>query len=208
MVNPLPKSEYGENHHVYPRCLGGNDEPENIVRLTPEEHYRAHYLLPLIYTEGKEHAKLLYAWNMMSYRIKNIDKDAEEYGRLRREYAKQASIDRMGRKASEETKRKQSEALKGREHTAEHNRKVSQSKIGKPLSVEHRKALSMARKGMHLSASHRAAIGAAHKGRKWDAEFCRKVSEAKMGHETSPETRAKISASLRKRNQKCKAQNS
>lgn len=30
--------EYFERHHIKPRCLGGGDEPENIVRLTPEDH--------------------------------------------------------------------------------------------------------------------------------------------------------------------------
>jgi hypothetical protein len=55
--------EYTEKHHIIPRCLGGTDDKENIVALTPEEHYVAHQLLVKMYP--KEH-KLIYAANMMT----------------------------------------------------------------------------------------------------------------------------------------------
>jgi hypothetical protein len=32
-------SEYTERHHIVPRCMGGTDDAQNIVRLTAEEHY-------------------------------------------------------------------------------------------------------------------------------------------------------------------------
>lgn len=38
-------SGYMERHHVVPRCMGGTDDPDNLVLLTPEEHYTAHQLL-------------------------------------------------------------------------------------------------------------------------------------------------------------------
>lgn len=37
--------EYGEKHHILPKCLGGNDEKENIVKLTFREHFICHWLL-------------------------------------------------------------------------------------------------------------------------------------------------------------------
>ncbi len=27
---------YTENHHIIPNCMDGTDDPENLVRLTPE----------------------------------------------------------------------------------------------------------------------------------------------------------------------------
>ena len=42
-------SVYTELHHILPRCLGGTDEPENLVRLTAREHFIAHRLLSKIY---------------------------------------------------------------------------------------------------------------------------------------------------------------
>jgi hypothetical protein len=54
---------YFEVHHIIPRCIGGGDEPENLVRLTPEEHYVAHQLL--VKMHPKKH-KLLYAVRAMT----------------------------------------------------------------------------------------------------------------------------------------------
>jgi hypothetical protein len=41
--------EYTEIHHIIPKCMGGSDTEENLVKLTPEEHYLAHQLLVKIY---------------------------------------------------------------------------------------------------------------------------------------------------------------
>ena len=40
---------FSERHHIIPKSLGGSDEPENIIRLTPEEHYFAHLCLAQIH---------------------------------------------------------------------------------------------------------------------------------------------------------------
>lgn len=46
----LKKSgEYREVHHITPRSLGGDDSAENLISLTPEDHYFAHLLLAHIY---------------------------------------------------------------------------------------------------------------------------------------------------------------
>lgn len=48
-ANPPGHSEYAERHHIKPRALGGGDEPENLVRLRPEDHLFAHLLLAKIH---------------------------------------------------------------------------------------------------------------------------------------------------------------
>ncbi len=40
-----------EWHHILPVCLGGTDNPNNIVALTPEEHFIAHRLLTKIFPD-------------------------------------------------------------------------------------------------------------------------------------------------------------
>lgn len=40
---------YFEKHHVIPKCLGGKNDKDNLVLLTPEEHFLAHQLLIKIY---------------------------------------------------------------------------------------------------------------------------------------------------------------
>ena len=36
-----PKKIY-HNHHILPKHMGGTDDPENIIKLTIEEHAEAH----------------------------------------------------------------------------------------------------------------------------------------------------------------------
>lgn len=36
---------YFESHHIIPRCMGGEDQKENLVLLTAREHFICHYLL-------------------------------------------------------------------------------------------------------------------------------------------------------------------
>jgi hypothetical protein len=40
---------YSECHHIDPRSLGGSDAPDNLIRLSPEDHYFAHLLLARIH---------------------------------------------------------------------------------------------------------------------------------------------------------------
>ena len=52
---------YFEKHHIVPRCLGGSNAKDNIVRLTAREHFFAHLLLVHIYPGPK----MLFAIRMM-----------------------------------------------------------------------------------------------------------------------------------------------
>jgi hypothetical protein len=45
----LIKEKGYEIHHIIPRCLGGTDEKDNLVPLTPREHFVAHKLLVKIH---------------------------------------------------------------------------------------------------------------------------------------------------------------
>lgn len=55
-----PQSGYTEIHHILPRCLGGTDEEQNLIKLSGRRHYIAHLLLAKIYG-----GKLWYAANLM-----------------------------------------------------------------------------------------------------------------------------------------------
>jgi hypothetical protein len=45
----LAKDDDIEVHHIVPKCLGGNNDNTNLVRLTIREHFLAHLLLCKIY---------------------------------------------------------------------------------------------------------------------------------------------------------------
>jgi hypothetical protein len=81
----FPLSEYGENHHILPRCLGGNDDCINIVRLTPEEHYVAHQLLCKIHPTN--HSLIKAAVMMIPNRPTN-----KMYGWLKRRFSEVQSL--------------------------------------------------------------------------------------------------------------------
>lgn len=44
-----PEGEYLERHHIVPKSLGGSDAPENLILLTPGDHYFAHLCLAKIH---------------------------------------------------------------------------------------------------------------------------------------------------------------
>lgn len=75
---------YKETHHIIPRCLGGTDDSENLVDLTPREHYIAHILL------AKIHGGVLWhAVNLMG-RLKKYSN--RQYEQARKEHSKLLSI--------------------------------------------------------------------------------------------------------------------
>jgi hypothetical protein len=41
----LEENTYYEKHHIIPKCWGGSNNTENIIKLTAREHYIAHWLL-------------------------------------------------------------------------------------------------------------------------------------------------------------------
>ena len=51
-----------EKHHIIPKCMGGSDEKENIVKLPPKAHFICHYLLHKAYPDNKS---LAHAFAMM-----------------------------------------------------------------------------------------------------------------------------------------------
>jgi hypothetical protein len=50
-----------------PKCLGGKDDVDNLVKLTPEEHFVDHQLLTKIYPNN---SKLAYVAHMQMKELK------------------------------------------------------------------------------------------------------------------------------------------
>lgn len=80
---------YVEYHHIVPRCLGGTDDKDNLVALTPEEHYVAHQLLVKIYPGN--HALVKAAAMMVPDRPSN-----KLYGWIRKKLAVAMSVSQTG----------------------------------------------------------------------------------------------------------------
>lgn len=77
---------YTEKHHIVPKCLGGNYDKENLVRLTAREHFLCHKILCKIHPNNN---KLWYALWLMAIGKKkkyinqyNISSKEYEYLRI------------------------------------------------------------------------------------------------------------------------------
>lgn len=103
--------EYHERHHIKPKCLGGNDEEENLIDLFAREHFIAHKLLA---KENPDNNSLVYAWSCMAFPNSSVqdryELSPEEYEEARIALSKA----RKGKPRSEEVKRKVSEKAKER----------------------------------------------------------------------------------------------
>ncbi len=206
-------TEYTERHHIVPRCMNGDDSPENLVDLTPEEHYLCHLLLCKMYPGNR---KLLFsAMYMTTGSMTNTGKRSNKaYGWLRREYSesmkgdnnpnrknpeiqKKAAKKRLGSKRTEETKARMSVAQKGRTFSEETKMKMSLSaKCRPPVSYETKMKLSEKSKGR---------VGP-WAGKTMSEETKLKMSATRKGKKMSQEAKIKmrVAALLREENKRNK----
>lgn len=166
--------EYHETHHIVPKCIGGNNDEDNLIDLFAREHFIAHKLLA---EENPDNEKLVYAWWMMAHCKGRDYQDRyevtpKEYEEARKDFVKIFSEKRKGFTYTEESKKKMSESHKGINAGAKH------PMYGKHPSEETRKKLSESHKG--------------YKAPDWVRQ---KISD---GHKNpSQETREKISRALK-----------
>lgn len=84
--NPIHKSdEYCETHHIIPRSLGGSDEKENLVNLTPREHFIAHRLLTKM-TMGRDNRSMWWALHRTLFSGKVKIHSAREYEKIKKHW--------------------------------------------------------------------------------------------------------------------------
>ena len=110
--------EYHERHHIIPRCLGGNDEEDNLIDLFAREHFIAHKLLV---EENPNNNRLAYAWWMLS-NVGDREITPDEYeeskimfsNKLKELFKNPENHPMYGRHQSEDSKRKISKAHKGK----------------------------------------------------------------------------------------------
>lgn len=108
--NPIYKeNEYCERHHIVPKCIGGTNDPSNLVNLRPREHYVCHLLLTKIYANDNIiYEKMLKAVIYMQCKTKthgenrNIKFSSRLYEQMRINYS--IAYKENWKKLSEEAK--------------------------------------------------------------------------------------------------------
>lgn len=87
---------YFEIHHIIPRCMGGSNDPSNLVKLPAREHFIVHQCLAKIH-KGAFGGKLIVAAFLMSKDGKHGSRD---YAWLRAQYQEVNRINNLGNKRS------------------------------------------------------------------------------------------------------------
>jgi hypothetical protein len=179
-----PNYIYYENHHIIPRCLGGIDNPDNLVLLTAKEHFIVHKLLVKIHPESKG---LRLAIHRMIHGIQNnhLILTARDY-KLSKELLSGEFSPMFGKKQSNETKKKIGKAnsisLLGNKLSKETKEKIGLGNKGKKRSKKAKENYSKCKKGILKSEDHKKKLSEANKGQiPWNKgiqmskEFCEKT---------------------------------
>lgn len=192
---------YVERHHIIPKSLGGTDDTDNIVKLTPKEHFICHRLLTKMVIDFQHKIKMHNAvWMMQSTSSnqKRYQISSNTYQVLKENIANAYRNNPNHR--SIESRQKQSNTLKGRtweerfgiERADALKKKCSDSKRGKSRSQETKQKLRKANLGKKLN--HPSPL----KGRTTSDAVKQKISNSlkgRSGRMVSEETKQKISES-------------
>jgi hypothetical protein len=97
--------QYFEKHHIIPKSIGGTDTSENLVKLTPKEHFVCHMLLPKM-TIGENRGRMIKAaWmiaTMGNKYQKRVKVKSRKYCQLKDLWIKEGGLNKP---KSEEHKR-------------------------------------------------------------------------------------------------------
>ena len=131
---------YCEVHHIVPRSLGGSNDKDNLISLTPRQHYIAHWMLWKACggVAGR-------SFFMMSNLGKYGKVNSTTYAQARENY-------------SEQVKKQMAKRPNRPAFTPEHREKLRQAKLGCKLSTEHRANVGKSRLGRKLSEEHKMTI--------------------------------------------------
>lgn len=75
-----------EEHHILPKSIRGKDNEENLVYLTPKEHFIAHKLLVVIYPGNDKIIRALFSMSVMKRDDRDYIVTAREYQRTKDEF--------------------------------------------------------------------------------------------------------------------------
>jgi hypothetical protein len=223
-MNRSYDDDYTERHHIIPRSLGGDNQRENIVRLSARAHFLAHWLLTK-FTEGNDRYKMLHAMSCMRRRVGCRSWTSWQYAIVKEAQAEASSHQWKGRiptpRMLEATKlnvQKMIESNRGRKQTPDHVQKrdnsaqteartaarkhnvqrMIASNVGRKHSEEFGRSISNRMRGKVFTEEHILNLSLSHKGKRY-TEAQRLAHQGLGGWKLSEETKAKISVARKLR---------
>lgn len=131
---------YKERHHIIPKCLGGDNNKENIIKLTAKEHFLCHRLLCEIYPNNLKLKQALWCMTIGFRKSRNCNLviSSKIYERLRQEFSTSIKGHKynLGKKQSKETIAKRVAKIKGQKLSKEVRKIISDSKIGNRHAIK------------------------------------------------------------------------
>lgn len=174
---------YYEKHHKIPRSMGGDNSSENIVSLTPREHFLAHWLLWRIY----KNRSMAFAFHAME----KFTRTKTEFTCSSRAY-EEARIAKSLMGHSELTKSKMSSSKKGKSssfkgkfHKEDSKEKMRNVHLGKSLNDDHKQKIRESNIGKH---DHLFG-NTNHSGHFHTDESKQKIKDSKLGVKTGPRSK-------------------
>lgn len=202
LMNRSKKNGIFEKHHIVPKCIGGTNNKENLILLTPKEHYMAHLLLTQMF-EGKIKAKMCYALLMMCVNNANQKRiiSAKQYEYVKYLISKNCKGENNSfykKTFSDQVKLDISERMKGdnnpsrkygvwnkgkklKSHSEETKEKIKLGNLGKKHSDKTKEKMSLSSKGKVKSEQHRKKLSEINTGKKLSDDTKKKMSLAKKG---------------------------
>ena len=182
----LEKDTYIEKHHIIPKCIGGTNDSDNIVKLLAREHFICHWLLCRIYPDNN---KLVHAFWMMSFckKTNRYVPSSRAYNEAKELHSKLLSDGMKGCKLSKETKNKISEANSGKKRTEEQCKNISKSLKGKDNGWNNKKHSEDSKQKMAI----------AKIGKVASKETKLKMSTSSIGRKHSEEAKQNMSNNMK-----------
>jgi hypothetical protein len=131
---------YVEDHHIYPKCMGGSNDRSNKVFLTASEHFVAHQLLAKIFPNNYS---LILACRYMCIHSTNKRMNNKEFSWIKKKNSELQSIKMTGPGNPMYCK---PGPMLGRIFTKEHRYNMSMSQRGKMCSEETKIKISVSAK--------------------------------------------------------------
>lgn len=164
---------YKERHHIIPRCMGGSNDKDNLVELTPEEHFVAHQLLIKIFPDDP---KIALGAFMMTYHSSTMRINNKAFGWLRKEFAK--SISKINKANAATRGKKAGDTQRGKVLSDDHKEKLRIASFEKTHSEETKRKMSQSalnlsddkkqnRLACHYTPEYKIKLSNAAKGKLW-----------------------------------------
>jgi hypothetical protein len=123
-LNRSKKTGIYERHHIVMRAFGGGDEAENLVLLTPKEHFIIHYLLWKMNPGIRKYRDPIFMFKRKG------GKNSRLYEAARLSHVHEMKTNNPSTYLSEEAKLSKSKKLKAYKKTPQHCAAISKAKQG------------------------------------------------------------------------------